>query len=161
MDDSDVDKTSRVSDVITALSMISQRNIINSRHFVSIEFDVIGLITRENKQRCKNRVQIIQMEMATLIGLDESLLEVTRPSATKKGLKVHINIYINHLKSIDMDIEKDINEANYKGEIAKIIKTAWELSSNPEISNLIFIVNGGLCLKYCKSNAKRLPITLA
>ena len=122
--------------VITALSMISQRNIINSQHFVSIEFDIVGGITRENKQRCKNRVKIIQMEMATLMGLNETLLEVTRPSPTKKGLKVHINIYINHVKSIDMNIEQDINAAQNRGEIGEIIKTAWELSLNPEISNI-------------------------
>ena len=119
--------------------MISQRNIITTQHFVSIEFDVIGMITAKNKKQCRNRVKTITMEMATILGLHESLFEVIRPAPIKKGLMVHINIYINYTKEIDMNIERDINEAQKKGEISEIIKKAWKLSTYPTISNIKYI----------------------
>ena len=122
--------------MITALSMISQRNMIRSQHFVSIEFDVIGMVIIENQKQCRNRVKKIQMQMAALLGLHESLLEVIRPVPIRKGLKVHINIYISYTKAIDMNIERDINEAHRNREITEIIQKSWKLSANPTISNV-------------------------
>ena len=131
--------------VITALSMVSQRNLINAQHFASIEFDVTGTITTDNKQKCRNRVKKIQSGMAMLMGLDEKFLEISRPTPTKDGLRIHINIYINHTKSIGMNIEKDMKEAQMNGRIAYIIETAWKLSANPDISNV----------KYTKHKSQR------
>ena len=121
---------------ITGLAMLSQRKIIQSRDFVSIEFDITGPSIMANKKSCKNRVKSIQNAIASLVGLDEELIEIIRPTTIKQGLKLSINMYINNTKAIDMNIEKDINEANETGNLQGIIKDAWNLSSDPMITNI-------------------------
>ena len=121
--------------VVTVLSMLFQRKIVRSRDFVSIEFD-IAIPRTTNRKRCKNKVKSIQNEIGILLGLEEDLVEVMRPSIIKKGFRICINIYISNAKAIDMSIEREMNDANNKGEIAEIIKTAWNLTSDPLISNI-------------------------
>ena len=116
--------------------MASQKNIVRSQDFVTVEFDVLGRSIMANKQKCKNRVIAIQNSIAGLLGLDESLLEVMRPVTIKKGLKVRINIYINNATAIDMNIDKDIHEAEQSGEIAEIVKSAWDLDEVPTVLNV-------------------------
>ena len=121
---------------ITVLAMLSQKKIVHARDFVSIEFDITGPSIMENKASCKNRVKSIQYAFGSLLGLNDELIEIIRPTAIKQGLKLCVNIYINNTKAIDMNIEKDVKEANEKGDLQGIIKDAWNLSSTPIISNI-------------------------
>ena len=127
---------SSLSIIISVVTFVSQGQIVRSQDYASIEFDVTGNSIMVNKKKCRNRIQSIQSGISSLLGLDESLLEVMRPMTIKKGLKVNINIFINNAASIDMNIENDINKAQRSGEMADIIKTAWDLGSVPIISNV-------------------------
>ncbi len=130
---------SALSMAITILSLISQRNIVKSRDYVSIEFDVKGAAIMTKTKKCKNRVNKIQNAIASLLGINENLLQTVRPCTIKSGLKIRINIYINNATEIDMNIEQDINDAIKSRQIEGIIKTAWNLASNPTITNIKYI----------------------
>ena len=121
--------------------MISQRKIARVRDYVSIEFDVTGASLIAKKKSCKLRVKGIRNGISSLLGIDESLLEVTKPMTIKKGLKVTTNIYINNTKAIDMSIEKDMNDAQQSGELAEIIKEAWRLSAIPAVSKVEYMMH--------------------
>ena len=66
---------SLLSIVHSVVSMVSQRHIVKSRDYVSIEFEIKGTSIMANKKKCKNRVKTIQSSIASLLGLDEYLLE--------------------------------------------------------------------------------------
>ena len=132
---------SSLSLLTTGLTMISQRKIARGRDYVSIEFDVTGASLIAKKKSCKLRVKGIRNGISSLLGIDESLLEVTKPMTIKKGLRVTTNIYINNTKAIDMSIEKDMNEAQQSGELAEIIKEAWDLSAIPNVSEVKYIIH--------------------
>ena len=132
---------SLLSLITTVLSSLSQQKIANSRDFVSIEFDVTGSSVVLNKNKCRNRVKFIKSAIASLLGLEETLLEILRPTTIKKGLKLIIHIYINNAKAVAMSIEKDMNEAQRKGEIQEIIKTAWKFDGVPTVSKVKYMMH--------------------
>ena len=135
---------STLSIIISIAALASQGHIIRNQDFVSIEFEITGNSIMTNKKKCKNRVKAIKNSIASLLGLDESLLEIIRPTTIKKGLKVRIYVYINHTKAIDMNIERDINKAQKSGEIASIVQTAWNLKEFPNITNVECIKHASL-----------------
>ena len=129
---------SSLSLIITALTIVSQRNILKSRNHVTLEFDVTGPMILENMRECRNKIKSIKRGIAASIGVDNNLLEITRPMTVKNGLRLHVNIYVNYTKAIDMNIERDFNEANHNGQITKLITTSWKLTSAPNISNIVY-----------------------
>ena len=132
---------SLLSLITTVLSSLSQQKIANSRDFVSIEFDVTGSSVVLNKKKCRNRVKFIKSAIASLLGLEEVLLEMLRPTTIKKGLKLIIHIYINNATAVAMNIESDMNEAQRKGEIQEIIKTAWNFKAVPTVSKVKYMMH--------------------
>ena len=81
---------SLLSIIISVASMASQKNIVKSQDFVTVEFDVLGRSIMSNKKKCQNRVKAIQGAISSLLGLNERVLEIIRPTTVKKGLRVHI-----------------------------------------------------------------------
>lgn len=127
---------SSLSLFITVLTVTSQRNILKSRDRVTLEFDVTGKIIMENIDNCRNKIKSIKKGIASSLGINNTLLEITKPMPIKNGLKLNIKIYINYTKAIDMNIENDFNEATKQGQIAEIIASSWTLTSKPNISNI-------------------------
>ena len=129
---------SGLSLIITALSSGSQRSLMKAREYVSIEMNVKSASVLENKKKCKNQVKSIQNGIASLLGLEETLVEVIRPVTIKDGLRLHIDIYGYQTKLKDKGIGEKIQETNAIDDIAQIIKSSWMLSSDPAISNVKF-----------------------
>ena len=122
-----------LSIIISILSMISTRNILRNTDYVSIEFDVTGLIDTKNH---RNRVKKIKSGFATSFGINSHLFDIARPIQIKHGLRININIKLNITKQIDMNIEKMVNDMNESGELEEILKYAWSLTKSPNISNI-------------------------
>eukprot|EP01084_Bolivina_argentea_P320526 556154_1 len=125
-----------LSIVISVLSMVSQRNIIRSRDYVCVAFDVTGPMIVNNMNKCRNRVSKLQIQLASLLGVQRGLVEITRPEAIKKGVRVRANIFVNNAKAIDMNIEKEMNQSNQSGELAEMVQISWELSKVPLIGTV-------------------------
>ena len=125
-----------LSIIISILTMISQRSIVRTRDFVSVEFDVKGAMIVSNMEKCKNLRDKLQLQMSSLVGIEKELVEIIKPKQIKQGIKLIINFHINNTRAIDMNIAKDITEAYKSGQIANIIKDSWKLASAPNVENL-------------------------
>ena len=68
-----------LSIIISLLSMITQRNIISTRHYVSVEFNAKGSAIVSNINQCQYRKSELQTRIASLVGVDRDLIETLRP----------------------------------------------------------------------------------
>ena len=125
-----------LSIAISTMSMISQRNISKSRDYISVELDVKGNVIITNMKKCRNEKCELELQISSLLGINKNLVEVTRPQQIQKGLRIKINLKINYVKSIDMNIERDLNDAKQTGELAEILKASWRLNQVPMISTI-------------------------
>ena len=125
-----------LSVIISILSMASQRSVVRSRDFVSVEYDIKGEMIVSNMKRCKNLKNQLQLHMSSMVGIEQELVEIVKPKQIKQGLKITINFYVNNTRAIDMNIKHDINKAASTGELATIMKKSWSLSSEPTIENI-------------------------
>ena len=128
---------SGLSLLITALSIVSQRDILQSQDYLSIEFDVTGGMKKIKHHR--NRIKPIKAGIASTLGLSNKLLEITRPMPIKNGLRLKINIYVNNINTDNMNIQEDFNLASENGQIIKLIMSGWKLNSNPHLSNIKYM----------------------
>ena len=92
-----------LSVIICIFSIISQRKIIRSTDYVSIEFDATGLL---DVRQCRNRVEEIRHSLSSSFGLNSNLFDIQRPKQIQHGLKMTINIKIDNVKQIDMNMAK-------------------------------------------------------
>ena len=149
-----------ISIISNVLTHCTQREIAKSTGWVSVQFRVTGngANQRENRMRYKR----IQNEFAAILEIDKSLIGIARPMVILNGLKMEMNIYVNHTQSIDMNIDKTLQRHIGSGVIAKIIKTAWNLQNAPIVSNLTveridseLRKEGAVHLSVCSSSAVR------
>ena len=75
---------------------------MHSQGHCSIKMDVTEACIAPKIKGCKNRVTEIKQEIATILGLHENVIEITRPQPTPNGLSLHINLYINDAEVIDL-----------------------------------------------------------
>ena len=118
-----------------------------------VEFDIKGATIGANIRRCKHNVKKIRNEICTILGLHENLVEIIRPKQIPNGIKMHINIYINNAKAIDLNCENMITDANNSGQLPKAIKAAWSLSEMPVISNIKYV-------KYASNERKKNAVNI-
>ena len=120
--------------VITSIAATcAHKAIVQRTGHVCICFDVIGpAIARAHGRRTSQ----IKLEIAATLEISPSLMEVVQPTVLRNGLRLRMNVYVNHTAAIDMGIESAMQLAQRKGELAKIVRDAWRLSSVPLISEL-------------------------
>merc|ERR1711971_404844 len=68
--------------------------------------------------------------------IDQSLIEMARPLMVLNGLRMEMNVYLNHTESIDKNIEGVLKKHIDSGDIAAILKDAWNLVEMPIVSKL-------------------------
>ena len=126
-----------LSIIIAVIAMYSAKKLIQSQDYYSIEFDVKGSGIASNSKGHKklNRVKKIKYEICGILGLQEDLVEILKPSLIPNGVKIVINLYINNAKAIDLNPEKILIDANNNGQLPTAIKDAWGLNTAPAISN--------------------------
>ena len=121
----------------SALTFCTQREIAKSTGRVSVQFDITssskGVI---NRKQNRNRIEGIQKGLAAILEIDKSLIRISRPMPILDGLRMNMNIYINHTKAIDMNVHGVLKDHIGNGRIAEIVKDAWGLKGTPLISNL-------------------------
>ena len=115
------------------MSIITRKSVLRTAGYYQIRVDVTEI---KNVKRCKNLVKDIRDGLAVSFGLDQSLIEISRPSPIPKGLRLSITIRMNNVKQIDMNVIKMMQEMNDSGELAEILRTAWTLTKSPMISNI-------------------------
>ena len=127
--------------ILAILALCTAIKLVNSQDYYSIKFDVKGSTISSNFRNYRNHVTKMRYEICGILGLHENLVEITKPMQIPNGLQINLNLYINNTKAIDLNPEKIMNNANNSGQLAKIIKNAWELSEMPLISNIFYKKN--------------------
>merc|ERR1719295_2511843 len=129
---------SLISIISNTLTFCTQREIAKTTGWVRVQFDVtlpVGSSLNLRRNRYRNRIRKIKEEFAAILEIDKSLIEIARPFPIRRGLRLDMNIYVNHTKAIDMGIESVLEKYANCGELAMVIKDAWNLTVIPHISS--------------------------
>ena len=100
-----------------------------------ITMNVTGDCVRKQGKQCQTMCNKLQDELAILIGADRNTIEIIKPKYAKRGLEIKAHVYMNDIMK-QIDFQKVLMEANRSNELAEVIRIGWELSDNPEISNI-------------------------
>ena len=123
--------------ISSALTFCTQKEIAKSTGRVSVQFDITGSSQSViNRKRNRNRFKGIQQGLAAILEIDKSLIRISRPMPILDGLRMNMNIYINHTKAIDMDINGVLKNHIGSGRVAGMVKDSWGLHEIPVITNL-------------------------
>lgn len=125
-----------LSMIISVLSMMTKRGILESEDYVKIELDVRGEGVLRNFKKCRNRFRGLRDGFSMMFGIDKYLIEIQKPSQIPDGLRLRMYVHINHTKAIDTNCEKLLLEALKNGRMTSMLKEAWSLHEAPLVSNI-------------------------
>ena len=132
---------SLISIIVIILSMIIEKNVLNSQGHAMVEFDVTGSTIGANSHQFRNKTKQIRNQISNKLGLNERLIEILKPRKIPNGLRFTINIHLNRISVRDNDYEKLLDEAQKNGSLGEIFQNSWDLQSVPNVSNIEFMVN--------------------
>ena len=122
--------------LITLLSINLYKKIIESRDYTHIEIDIKGQMIINNMNKCKNRINKLRQQLSGILGVSPKSIDIQRPFQIPNGLRISMNVYINNIKSIDINCSKILSNSIKSGQLNKIFQQCWQLSSIPNITNL-------------------------
>ena len=131
---------SLISIIVTIISMITKTQILDSQGYAAVKFCVTGSVSNKLDE-CRNKTKKIAERVSDALGLDKELIEVQRPKKIPYGLQMRFEIHLNHIKSRDINYEKELINLYENGALAEILKKSWDLEIVPEISSFEFKVN--------------------
>ena len=76
--------------------------------------------------------------MGVLFGISADLIETTRPKIIQNGIKLHLNVNVGYVNTIDMNIQSLMINVKDSGELARILNEAWKLDNAPYIGEFKF-----------------------
>eukprot|EP01084_Bolivina_argentea_P266436 451920_1 len=128
---------SLVSVIITSVSMISQKSIINSQNCTQLSFDVLA--TEFNGKKSRKKVNELRKYLVNnvLVKFDKKLIEIPIPQQIPSGLSVTINIYTNDQNSGEQEFVEDVvHKSVSNGNLPNFIKSYWNINTIPNINNI-------------------------
>ena len=140
--------------MVTLMSRITQKDILDSQGCGIIKFDVTGSVSNRIDE-CRNKTKIICKKISDILGLDETLIEIQRPRKIPNGLTMIINIHLNHIQNRRINYEKALMDLNQNGSLTEILKMSWDLKTIPIVSSFEFQVKES---KDRKENAVEIKI---
>ena len=124
---------SLISIIITVISINITKKLLQSQDSFIIEFDVKESMIIDNIKFCKNNVRKIKIQIGSILGVSENIIEITRPTAiiNYNGLRVHCIVYISNTKAIDINFERLICDAVDSKQLPLFIQRMWRLEGEP------------------------------
>eukprot|EP01084_Bolivina_argentea_P122986 217963_1 len=119
--------------IITVLSLITQKSIIDNQQFVKISFNITG---DDIKPALSTKTNDIKIEISRLLGIRGNLVEIPKPQIISEGLKFEVFLFINNAYYKDLDYESIMNMALNEGKLLEIFKNYWEFSKPTVMNNL-------------------------
>eukprot|EP01084_Bolivina_argentea_P055315 101424_1 len=126
---------SLISVIVSILSAVMEKKLINSQEFIFFSVDITGSNLSQTRSKCKNIVRSIKNEIAVILGLETSLIEIMKPQNIPQGLQLNMHIFVNN-DDDDIDYEKLLNNAFESGQMGSIIQRSWKLKAIPYFSNM-------------------------
>ena len=154
---------SAISIVVTIISIMTTKQILDSQGYAVVKFDVTGSVSNKCDE-CRNKTRKIRKSIANELGLNTDLIEIQRPRKIPNGLQMVLEIYLNHIKSRNIDYEKKLYVLYENGKLAEILKTSWDLQMAPTILSFEFQVKesknrikGAVAIKVNSNTVETLP----
>lgn len=109
-----------------------------TQNYAIITMNITGECVRKSAKKCRLMNNKLRQGISILINVLENMIEVIKPTNIKNGLLVKFHVYANEHLDKKIDYAKILNEANKTkdNELSEIVKEAWMLDDNPEISNI-------------------------
>eukprot|EP01084_Bolivina_argentea_P256088 431035_1 len=123
-----------ISIIVTVLSFVAQKRIINSQNCIKIKVDIVG---NYDKAKCENRINKLTKYFSSdvFVDIDSNLIEILKPTKIKRGLQLVIILYFTGTREIEQ-YEKLMEEIKQNGELAESIRNCWKLNNMPNIKNV-------------------------
>eukprot|EP01084_Bolivina_argentea_P241674 405638_1 len=129
---------SLISISMSLLTLCTAKKIVKTQDHCHISLDVTGNMFDVKKIKfCSQNTNDIKNRLSVLLGLQPSMVEILRPERAKNGLKITILLYISNEKYEEVKVKNTIYEQHQKGKFATIFNDSWNLSSLPDIDNII------------------------
>eukprot|EP01084_Bolivina_argentea_P241676 405641_1 len=129
---------SLISISMSLLTLCTAKKIVKTQDHCHISLDVTGNMFDVKKIKfCSQNTNDIKNSLCVLLGLQSSMIEILRPEPISSGLKITILLYISNEKYEELKVKDIIYETHKKGRFAIIFNDSWNLSSLPDIDNII------------------------
>eukprot|EP01084_Bolivina_argentea_P269735 458490_1 len=127
---------SGISIIVTILSMTMEKSLINSQQYTKITMNISSGSVVKQSRKCKRVVKSIKQGIASLIGLDNHIIDVLKPITIPNGLRLEIHLYIDNQQSKDRKYDDLFQEIIQNGSLGQLIFESWKLESVPAILSL-------------------------
>eukprot|EP01084_Bolivina_argentea_P241673 405636_1 len=129
---------SLISISMSLLTLCTAKKIVKTQDHCHISLDITGNMFDVQKIKfCRQNTKDIKSSLSVLLGLERSMIEILRPEPISSGLKITILLYISIEKYEELKVKDIIYEKHKKGAFATIFNDSWNLSSLPDIDNII------------------------
>ena len=125
-----------ISIIISILALTIERTIDYNQTCIIISFHVNGLQVVQKADKCAAINTLIRTDMAKLLNVHQSTVEMARPLYNLKGLAVTFYIYINDPNVKATELKKLFLENNDQDALSELFQTDWNLATPPSISNV-------------------------
>ena len=141
---------SAISIIITVLSMMMAKTLINAQEHTLIMVDVKSDEVAIRASKYAKRTYKIKKGIAAILGLERVLIEFLPPQSIPNGVQLRIALYVENEQSKKLKYKDIIGNAGETGRLTDIIQKAWKLKNVPIIENI------ECKLIQSKNNAKKL-----
>eukprot|EP01084_Bolivina_argentea_P315593 546801_1 len=124
-----------ISIIITLLSLITQKTIIDNQQFVKISFNITG---DDITPKMSTKTNDIKTKISRLLEIRENLIEIPQPQIVWKGLKIELFLFINNAYYKGLDYKSRINLAVNNGTLLEIFENSWKFDKLALISDVSF-----------------------
>eukprot|EP01084_Bolivina_argentea_P241675 405639_1 len=129
---------SLISISMSLLTLCTAKKIVKTQDHCHISLDVTGNMFDVKKINfCIQNTNGIKNSLSVLLGLRPSMMEILPPQIISCGLQITILLYISNEKYEELKVKDIIYEQHKKGRFAIIFNDSWNLSSLPDIDNII------------------------
>eukprot|EP01083_Nonionella_stella_P065340 171113_1 len=124
---------SLISIVVTLLTLVMQRKLIDHQECVKISFCVSG---EDVKPALATIINGVKSNIALLFGLNKKLIEIPRATpAARNGLSFEMYLFLNDSDSKESKYRALLNELVDDGRLGDIFKSEWSVSGTISVQN--------------------------
>eukprot|EP01083_Nonionella_stella_P152421 488508_1 len=132
-----------VSILISGLSMFTQQKLSETVGYVAISMKITGhaVASETNRRKCKTLKRVLAQELAALVGVHESAVEVIKPVQIKQGFALNVHFYFSSDSAKPMvEYRKILSDANETYALQELFVESWKLSAKPDIGDIERVV---------------------
>eukprot|EP01083_Nonionella_stella_P279984 952297_1 len=125
-----------ISILISVLSMLTERNIAQSQGYAAISIKLTGRAITSSSKNCKTLKRVLTEQLALLVGVDPSVVEVLKPTHIKQGFHLNVNFYFDDVNKPWIDYHQILLSASTTQQLQEVFRQSWQLPTKPDIHDI-------------------------